>query len=137
MFSWFSVKRPTDDLQPVQINIAVLFWYLVKVLAYATVKYHTLDKSPFTRYQNNTAMYSWSPYKYGSTTLTPAGWIPLVLLEEDLKMFFFQFQHKNRRTNNTKRILEERFFYKPTRDKHGRVVLVPCKKWLIHCRLLY
>ena len=39
-------------------NMAVLFWYFVK--RDASVRFCTLHKSSFTRYQNNTVMYNWS-----------------------------------------------------------------------------
>ena len=56
-----SVKQRTVHIQLAKINMAVLFWHLVKrdaSLLYCTVR--TLDKSRFTRYQDNTAMYNWS-----------------------------------------------------------------------------
>ena len=43
--------------------MAVLFWYPVKsdISVRDSVQYRALDKSRFTRYQNNTAMYNCSP----------------------------------------------------------------------------
>ena len=45
-------------MQPDQINMAVFLWYLVKSVA--TIQFRALDKSRFTRYQKQTAMYNCS-----------------------------------------------------------------------------
>ena len=52
-------------IQGDQLNIAACFWYLVKsnlssLNVYISVHW-TLDKSLFTKYQKNTAMFNWSP----------------------------------------------------------------------------
>ena len=57
-----------SNIQPDQINMAVLFWYLVKrdaIVRYYAAQYSnvqwTVDKSSFTRYKKHTAMYNLSP----------------------------------------------------------------------------
>ena len=50
--------------------MALLFWYLVN--SDASVRYFTVaytGQASFTRYQNNTAMYIWSPCKKKKTNV--------------------------------------------------------------------
>ena len=67
MFNWSPCTIPCSwscdiYIQPDDIQMAVLFWYLVK--SNACVRYCTLfTMDKFTRYQNNTDMYNWSSWK--------------------------------------------------------------------------
>ena len=60
-------------VQPDQINMAVLFWYLAKCdLSTVQCKLlvtRKLEKSLFTRYQKHTAKYNWSPCNYVKQTI--------------------------------------------------------------------